>query len=274
MTRALLLSVLAAVCALAIACAQAMHPAAPAGAPSAQDPAAVAASAAFPPGPKGALIKYGHDIIANTPALAGNDVGARMSCAACHPNAGRVPHQGSFLGIYALFPQWNKRAHRFIALQDRIAECFLYSMNGRPPAYDSKEMIAITAYIAFLSRGAKVGEGFEGQEPLKLAATTPNPQAGAKLFAARCTACHGANGNGSGMGDPPLWGPESFNDKAGMSHIDRMAPFVRAAMPQNAPGTLTDQQALDVAAYILAKPRPHFDKSKLVTFPPQAASYF
>ena len=32
--------------------------------------------------------------------------------------------------MYGRFPQWNSRAHRVIALQDRIAECFLYSMNG------------------------------------------------------------------------------------------------------------------------------------------------
>jgi cytochrome c len=36
-----------------------------------------------------------------------------------------VPHGGSFLGIYATFPQWNKRSHRFIALQDRLDDCFL-----------------------------------------------------------------------------------------------------------------------------------------------------
>lgn len=261
------------VCCIAVACANQMRATAPQTAQENADPAAAAAVATFPPGPEGVLIAYGHDIIANTPALMGGNISVKMSCAACHPNGGRVPHQGSFLGIYAVFPQWNKRAHRFIALQDRIAECFLYSMNGRPPAYNSKEMLAITAYIAFLSRGAKVGQEFEGQKPLKLAAGPPDAHTGATIFAARCAACHGANGSGSSV-DPPLWGPGSFNDKAGMSHLDRMAPFVRAAMPQNAPGTLTDQQATDVAAYVLSHPRPHFHGSKLIQFPAQPASYF
>lgn len=276
MIRVSILCLIVATCCIAVACGQQMRSgSSQSSRQQTDDPAAAAAVAAFPAGPQGALIAYGHDIIENTPAVMGGNITAKMSCAACHPNAGRVPHQGSFLGTYATFPQWNKRAKRFIALQDRIAECFLYSMNGRPPAYNSKQMIAITAYIAFLSRGAKVGEGFEGQEPVKLTAGPPNVHNGAALYAARCVACHGVNGNGSGMdADPPLWGPTSFNDKAGMSRLDRMAPFVRAAMPHNAPGTLTDQEATDVSAYILSHPRPHFDKSKLIAFPPQPASYF
>ena len=35
-----------------------------------------------------------------------------------------------------------------------------------------------------------------------------------------------------------------------------MAGFVRYNMPANAPGTLTDRQAFDVAAFVLAHPRP------------------
>jgi cytochrome c len=45
-------------------------------------------------------------------------------------------------------------------------------------------------------------------------------------------------------------------------------------MPQDAPGTLTDQEATDVSAYILARPRPHFDKSKPIRFPDEKAGYF
>lgn len=274
MNRAALVLLLAVVCAIVVACAGHMRSQSQApAATNVLEPASVAASATFPPGPQGQLIAYGHDLIAQTPKYMSANISARMSCAACHPNAGRTPHEGSLLGIYVKFPQWNKRAGRFIALQDRIAECFLYSMNGKPPAYYSKEMVAITAYIAFLSRGARVNEGFAGQEPRKLRAGPPNAANGARIYAARCMSCHGANGNGS-LTDPPLWGSGSFNDKAGMSRMDRIAPFVRAAMPQNAPATLTDQEATDVAAFILTRPRPHFDRSKLVAFPPVKASYF
>ncbi len=260
--------------AVAVACANHLHALrSPITRPDSQ--AALNASATFPPGDEGGLIRYGHELLAETPKYAGQYITARMSCAACHPNVGTTPHAGSFLGTYARYPQWNRRAHRFIALQDRIAECFLYSMNGKPPAYYSREMVAITAYIAWLSRGSKVGSGFPDQDPIKIdAANPPSAANGARVYAARCVTCHGAEGNGVGLTYPPLWGAASFNDKAGMSRMDRMAPFISAAMPQNAPGTLTDQEATDVAAFILTHPRPHFNKSKPVEFPAEKAAYF
>src|SRR6185312_10723675 len=126
-----------------------------------------------------------------------------MSCSSCHLDAGRQAHAAPFRGIFADYPLWEGRTRRVIALQDRIAECFLYSMNGTPPAYDSREMIAIAAYIAYLSR------------------TAPHPasvKSGGAIYAAQCAACHGANGAGSAQAHfPPLWGPRSFNDGAGMS---------------------------------------------------------
>ena len=233
------------------------------------------ATATIPPGPQGELIAYGRDLVTDTPKYAGSYVTARLSCAACHPGAGTQPHAGSFLGIYALFPQWNKRANRFIALQDRVAECFLYSMNGHPPAYYSREMVAITEYIAWLSRGAPTGVGFPDQGPIAVnPLKPPDVTRGQAVYAARCISCHGVDGNGESMTFPPLWGPQSFNDKAGMSRMDRIAPFVKAAMPQNAPGTLSDQEAADVAAYVLSQPRPHFDKDRQIEFPGANAGYF
>jgi thiosulfate dehydrogenase len=264
---------------LAVACASWLRGPAngPAVAPEvvpAVDQAAVNATATIPPGPQGALIAYGRDILEQTPTYAGAYVTARMSCAACHPSAGRLPHAGSLIGTYAVFPQWNKRAHRFITLHDRLAECFLYSMNGKPPAYYSKEMVALTAYIAWLSRGAPTGSGFPSQRPIDVKPPhPPNTTSGAQVYATRCAACHLADGEGSAF-IPPLWGPHSFNDKAGMSRMDRMIPFVKVAMPQNAPGTLSDQEAADVSAFVLTHPRPHFDKNRLIEFPAEKAGYF
>ena len=57
---------------------------------------------------------------------------------------------------------------------------------------------------------------------------------------------------------PPLWGPQSFNDGAGMARVSIAAAFVRAKMPLGRGGSLTVQQAFDVAAYFTAKPRPGF----------------
>ncbi len=198
-----------------------------------------------------------------------------MSCEACHLAAGTKAHAGSLLGIYADFPQYNKRSNHYITLQDRLAECFLYSMNGTPPAYSSREMIALTAYIAYLSRGAVVGRGFSGLGYVRFNPDhAPSATAGAAVYAQRCAGCHGATGQGTAV-FPPLWGARSFNGGAGMHRLWTMSSFVRYNMPYgSAPNVLTRQQAYDVSAFILAHPRPRFDKKRPIVFPPQQAGTF
>jgi thiosulfate dehydrogenase len=232
------------------------------------------ATASIPSGPDGGLIRYGRSIVDDTQHTAKQYVVADMNCSACHSSSGIRQNAGSFLGIFALFPQYNNRAHRFITLEDRIAECFLNSMNGRPPSYTSREMIATVAYIAWLSRGAKVGVGFPSQAYHEIPAQTPDTSNGATLYAATCASCHGASGAGIPPALPPLWGPTSFNDDAGMSHVARMASFIRYNMPVDKPGSLTDKEAYDIASWVLTHPRPKFDQSKLVNFAPRPASFY
>lgn len=231
---------------------------------------------AIAPGPEHDAVRYGYELIVDTRKHMKRFVKSNMDCQACHVDGGTKAKGGSFVGIYAEFPQWNKRAHRMIALQDRLAECFLYSMNGRPPAYNSPEMIAMVSYIAYLSRNAKVGAT---PDPSAVLAHFDPPKAadplrGAQLYAQRCEVCHGKTGDGHNGAFPPLWGSHSFNNGAGMHRLWTMAGFVRYNMPKNAPGTLTDQQAYDVAAFVLSHARPHFDKRRAVQFPPQDAAYF
>jgi len=54
---------------------------------------------------------------------------------------------------------------------------------------------------------------------------------------------------------PPLWGPDSFNDGAGMGRVLTAARFIKARMPLGKPD-LSDDEAFDVAALINSKPRP------------------
>ena len=231
---------------------------------------------ALPAGPVGESIARGHDLIVQTHHLMKSFVRADLSCADCHIAAGTQPRGGSFVGVYARFPQWNKRAHRVIALQDRIAECFLYSMNGRAPGYSSKPMIAIVAYIAWLSRGTPIGATQPASdryiEPLPRA--SPSIAHGALLYKETCVACHRADGQGVSQIYPPLWGPRSFNDGAGMTHLDRMTGFVRYNMPADAPGSLSLAAAYDVAAFVLLHRRPHFRKNVPVLTAPLPAKYF
>lgn len=231
---------------------------------------------ALPTGPLGLSIAYGHDIIIDTEHLMKGYVRAKMSCAACHVDAGTKLRGGSFIGTYGRFPQWNKRARRIITLQDRLAECFLYSMNGRPPEYNSSAMIAMVSYIAWLSRGTTVGAAQKSSDRFiePLPSRAPNVAHGADIYTRKCMVCHRANGAGVYGAFPPLWGETSFNDGAGMAHIDRMTGFVRYNMPKTAPGSLSLDDAYDVAAFVLSHRRPHFRRSVLVNEPPRPAGYF
>lgn len=231
---------------------------------------------ALPPGALGDEIRLGHDIVVNTQTRMKGYVRAQMSCSACHIDAGMRPRAGSFIGTYAEFPQWNKRAHRVIALQDRLIECFLYSMNGRPPAYSSKEMIGMVAYIAWLSRKTPVFSMRDDVEHfvMTMPSGTPNLSHGATLYAQKCASCHQASGAGVPGTFPPLWGAASFNDRAGLSHVERMTVFVRYNMPQDAPGSLSLRDAYDVSAFVLSHTRPAFQRNRMIAFPAQPAKFF
>ena len=91
----------------------------------------------------------------------------------------------------------------------------------------------------------------------------PDTTRGRTVYAEQCARCHAADGQGAIAGVPPVWGPKSFNVGAGMSRLRTAASFIRYVMPQDKPGTLTDQQAFDVAAYVNAHPRPDFAKKAL-----------
>jgi thiosulfate dehydrogenase len=231
--------------------------------------------APMPTGAEGDLINYGKNILENTRKYAGKYAVANMSCEACHMSAGTKAHAGSLVGVYAKFPQYNARSKRFIALQDRLAECFFYSMNGTSPPFDSRDMIALTAYIAYISRGTVVGKGAPDQGLVTFKPpAAPSAANGAKVYATTCVACHGANGSG-GSAFPPLWGSTSFNAGAGMHRLGTMAAFVRYNMPYGAPpNTLTAQQAYDVSAVVLSHPRPKFNGQRLVSFPARKASFY
>jgi len=130
-------------------------------------------------------------------------------------------------------------------------------MNGRGLPSDSKEMNAIITYYQWISKGLPVYADIPWLG-LKLIRSThqPSPTKGKEVYGQKCMACHGGNGEGTQIA-PPLWGKDSFNDGAGMAELAKLAAFVREVMPQGNPD-LTDEAALDLAAFVTGQPRPHF----------------
>ena len=146
-------------------------------------------------------------------------------------------------------------------------------MNGRALPLDSGEMKAMLAYIRFISAGVPTGRSAEGRAtpPLPLPAVASDPAHGAAVFAETCAVCHQADGQGKRWGPedaaqrhryqfPPLWGPDSYNDGAGMARPITAANFIRANMPFGVDfehPVLSAQDAFDVAVFVDSQQRPH-----------------
>ena len=205
------------------------------------------------------LVTQGKLIFDHTPDYAGAWVGNSLSCADCHLRSGTQPWSSPMIDLAPLFPRYNKRAGRVITLQQRLQECFVRSENGAPPPVDSHTIQALVAYIASLSTKDEKHGAFPGRGLVKLPALTGDPSRGATLYASSCAACHGAEGQGLAPVFPPVWGPQAYNEGAGMNNPAKMAAFVIHNMPQNHPGSLTPQQAFDVAAFIHSQPHPKFN---------------
>jgi thiosulfate dehydrogenase len=122
-------------------------------------------------------------------------------------------------------------------------------------------MRALVAYINWLSRNQVGRQPYKGRGFIKLPALTGDPVRGRKIYTTQCVGCHGIHGAGLPPILPALWGADSYNEGAGMNNPNKMAAFLVHNMPQNAPGTLTPQQAYDVAAFIHTMPRPKFNKA-------------
>jgi thiosulfate dehydrogenase len=214
--------------------------------------------ASIPAGSKGASILLGEHIFNETPIYAAEHTGARVSCDNCHAGHGTQPFASPMVGLPAAFPMYSARAGRDITLKDRIQECFVRSENGKPLDSNGAEMTAVVDYITWLSQPTESTAPYTGRGLVALPKLTPDPQHGATIYRAQCAGCHGENGEGR-WPYPPVWGPDSFNDGAGMNGIPKMAAFVQQNMPMNRKGMLTPQEAYDVSAFIHAQPRSAFN---------------
>jgi thiosulfate dehydrogenase len=224
------------------------------------------AESAMPSGPQGDAIKKGKGLIANTRAELPNNVGNGLNCTNCHLNNGATPYAAPFVGLWGVFPEYRSRNAKVITLADRINDCFERSMNGKPLGYASNEMVAILAYMQWLSTGVPTGQSVEGRGFVKINANlNPNADNGKVLYAEKCASCHGAAGAGlknpsGGYIFPPLWGKESFNDGAGMARTYTAAAFVRHNMPLGQTESLSDQEAIDISEYFTHQARPVYLK--------------
>jgi thiosulfate dehydrogenase len=228
----------------------------------------------LPASPANDLIRNGHALIVDTATQIGKTAadpqkryaGNDLACRNCHLDAGLRPFAAPFVSTFATFPMLVD--DQVLTLRERINGCMRRSMNGKNLPEDGPEMEALIAYIKFLGQGTPEGVRVAGMGLLPLAdpPLAADSGRGGKVYAELCANCHKADGQGErnqppslGYSIPPLWGDDSFNAAAGMAKLAYAAAYIRANMPfgvRYLDPVLSEQQAWDVAAFMISKPRP------------------
>src|SRR4051812_42321671 len=84
---------------------------------------------------------------------------AERSCADCHGDA-----RASMRGVAARYPAYSAEQGRPVDLEGRINLCRAARQNAPPLPRESREMLALSAYVAYQSRGMPITAG--GDPPL------------------------------------------------------------------------------------------------------------
>jgi thiosulfate dehydrogenase len=211
------------------------------------------------------LVATGYAQATDTARVLGDYVGdSALNCTSCHTGAAATPKAGPWVGVTQRYPQHRARTGKVDDIEERVNDCMTRSMNGQALPRDSEPMKAFVAYMTWLSEGVPEGGQIDGVGFPKIKPPeAPDPERGALIFAQRCASCHGPEGLGVYGPDgaalfPPLAGPRSFNVGAGLARLHTTAAFVKWNMPKGQGGTLTDQEAYDVARYVAFLDRPDF----------------
>ncbi len=239
--------------------------------------------------PTGDMIRKGRLVLTDTynqlgggsnymPPISGN----RLSCSSCHLEAGTsalaIPWSVVALK-YANPGPYSSRSHDYRTQEVRVNDCMQRSMNGVPLPETSYEMQSIKAYWAWLATGMKVAkyQDVKGTGTLSVPDMTraADPVRGAVIYKNKCEACHQADGDGVWDADanrhvyPAIFGPNSFNDGAGIYRLRTSVGFIygnmpfghadasmATAVPPDTTSLLSQEDSWDVMAYVISQPRP------------------
>lgn len=224
-----------------------------------------------PDGPEKEAILRGHELVNNTSEVLRSEAASvedgeaavnALSCTSCHAGAGLEEDSSSLVGMTAVYPEYISRSDEIITIEERINGCMVRSMNGEPFAEDDEDLDAMVAYLQYISEGIPVNAELPWRKTNVMEdVPIPDVADGEALFQQSCIACHAQDGSGTGSNTgPALWGEGSFNDGAGLARMSNMAGYIQNNMPKGNEKSLNDQQAADLAAFILSQDRPEFDR--------------
>jgi mono/diheme cytochrome c family protein len=132
----------------------------------------------------------------------------------------------------------------------RVATHFIYSLDLQILSEIGKIMIRWTSFCSFLIVAALPLQGQAGQvRPVTERVYSAGQAArGQEIYKAQCAECHGNAMEGTS--GPPLVG-DAFLANWSARPLTNIVDKIQKTMPFTSPGSLSRQQAIDLAAYIL-----------------------
>jgi thiosulfate dehydrogenase len=232
----------------------------------------------IPATPEGELIIYGRELIIHTARYFGpkgkiSTKSNGMNCQNCHLYEGTKLFGNNFSLVASTYPKFRARSGGVETITARVNGCMERSMDGSSIDNTSREMLAIIAYLNWISKDVPKKKKIfgSGTEKLPYMNRPADPEKGKIVYILKCARCHGNDGKGILKNDsteyffPPLWGTKSYNIGAGIYRISNFAAFVKSNMPfgatKNIP-LLSDEEAWDVAAFVNSQPHPYMDCRK------------
>lgn len=108
-------------------------------------------------------------------------------CTDCH---GEADGQRSLRGVAAQYPKWNPTLRRVLNLEQQINQCVSNRQQSSPLAWESRELLSLTVWVASQSKGLpiRVQSDGEAQATLERGKALYNQRIGQMNLA--CTHCH------------------------------------------------------------------------------------
>lgn len=223
-------------------------------------------------------VAYGRELIAHTSKYLGpngsvSKISNGLNCQNCHLQAGTAVFGNNYGSVASMYPKLRARSGSVENIYKRVNDCFERSLNGKALDTAGQEMQAIVSYINFVGSNVPKGKKAEGSgfKDLAFLDRAADPSKGQAVYTAKCQSCHQQNGEGVFNADkteytfPALWGKNSFNDGAGLYRISNFTKYIKYNMPQGVTHEnpqLSDDEAWDVAAFVLTQDRPHINTPK------------
>lgn len=202
----------------------------------------------------GKAIRRGRAIAVATRDSLRLDRGGALRCTSCHLDAGTKRGALPWVGTYARFPRVDTKG-QVLTVHERVNLCLRRNLQAPTLPPNDPRMEAVVAYIAFLSRGVRLGSPVEGQGDDTLSVRSGDAAEGREAWAEHCASCHGQRGQGTPRGGP-VWGRQSFGTSSEMANWPTFAGFLRGHMSVGGRrGTLSDQQVANVTSFVLRQGR-------------------